>query len=588
MCKNSGPAASNELTLLDAILKQRQTERPVSLRDDEAFEVFAAEQALLGKDLSPDEIAEGIVGSGNDGGIDAIYVFAGDALIADDSDVIGADFQPTNTPRGIQLELWLVQAKRETSFSESAIEKLSDSAARLLKIDSLESDLLELYSPSVVTRTGYFRKALQALAIRHPKVAIRFVYATRGRKVDINNKVAIKANNLEHRLANIVPGGEGSVEFLDATDLYRRVSTIPSYTSQLTYLESSTSERSHIALVRLRDYIKFLRNDDDSLKRHIFDWNVRDYQGDVEVNKEIKSSLRDPGGPDFWWLNNGITVVCSKASVISKTYTLDSVQIVNGLQTSHAIFKELSEVDSDHPALDRSVLVRILVTGDDRETRDRVIRATNRQTAVPAASLRATDDIQRSIEDYFFLNSWYYDRRKGFHRNNNRSPERIVSIQLLAQAVMAMGLCRPDDSRARPSSLLKRDEDYLKVFSNDIPLSVYLWLARTQKQIDAYLLSERAGVTAQQRTNFRFHLSMLCACDLVGRKIHNPRELVSVANADKIIEDGILVYWLRFLLEAFSEFSLTSFDTDDKVAKGSDFVFFLLNRFESNRHEKSS
>jgi hypothetical protein len=80
---------------------------------------------------------------------------------------------------------------------------------------------------------------------------------------------------------------------------------------------------------------------------------------------------------------------------------------------------------------------------------------------------------------------WFYDRRKNFYRNNGKSPDRVVSIPLLAQAVMAMGLSRPDNSRARPSSLLKRDEDYKIIFSSSVPLPIYLWLAKSQKVVDA-------------------------------------------------------------------------------------------------------
>ncbi|MCY1142345.1 AIPR family protein [Actinoplanes sp. Pm04-4] len=141
-------------------------------------------------------------------------------------------------------------------------------------------------------------------------------------------------------------------------------------------------------------------------------------------------------------MNNGVTIVCSKATAVGKTYSLDDVQVVNGLQSSHTIFNVLRSAAADHPALDRSILVRILVTGNDAATRDLVIRATNRQTSVPAASLRATDDVQRDIEAFFLGQDWYYDRRKNFYRNMGRSAERIVSISLLAQAVMAMGLSR--------------------------------------------------------------------------------------------------------------------------------------------------
>ncbi len=65
-----------------------------------------------------------------------------------------------------------------------------------------------------------------------------------------------------------------------------------------------------IALIRLKDYLTFITNPETSdLLDHLFDSNVRDYQGDVEVNREIRESLENPGKEEFWWLNNGITVV---------------------------------------------------------------------------------------------------------------------------------------------------------------------------------------------------------------------------------------------------------------------------------------
>jgi hypothetical protein len=569
--------SNNEQVLLDQVLQQRQNERTTPIKDDDAFELFACEQALRDRDLSPDEIADGVVGGGNDGGLDGIYVFLGDVLLSEDSDVLQADFVPGTIPQGPRLELWMVQAKREASFSETAIEKVADSCRRLLSLAEDDADLELLYDTSVVTRSGFFRRALRALATRHPKVEIHFVYATRGRSDEVNTKVEIKGRDLVRQFEAVMRGASGHVEFLGAAELWQKANAHPSYTLQLTYQEAATSGDSHLALVRLRDYLKFLSDEQGELRRHIFDWNVRDYQGDVEVNKEIRASLGDPEGPEFWWLNNGVTVVCSLATAVGKTYALEDVQVVNGLQTSQTVFNVLRSVDAEHTALDRSVLVRILQTRDPA-TRDRVIRATNRQTSVPAASLRATDQIQRDIESFFLSHGWFYDRRKNYYRNNGKSAERIVGIPLLAQAVMAMGLSRPDDSRARPSSLLKRDDDYKKIFSSRVPLGVYLWLAQSQKAVDAFLLSETAGVTTQERTNLRFHLSMIAAARLVGAQVHNPAQLKAVGVARIPIEQADLEACLRVLRDSFTARADETGDGPDKIAKGPDFVDFLLTR----------
>lgn len=569
--------ANNELVLLDQVLKQRQDDRPTPIKDDDAFELFACEQALGERDVSTDEVAGGVVGGGNDGGLDGVYVFLSDVLLAEDSDLLQDKFVPAKIPTRSRLELWMVQAKRETSFSESAIEKVADSCRRLLSLNENESELGELYSTAVVTRTGFFRRALRVLAARHPQVVIRFIYATRGEVDTINTKVVIKAQDLRRQFAEVVSGAEGFVDFLGAAELWQRATAHPSYTMQLTYQENATSGNSHVALVRLRDYLKFLTDEHGGIRRHIFDWNVRDYQGDVEVNKEIRQSLEDPAGPEFWWLNNGITVISSRVTVIGKTYALDDVQVVNGLQTSHTVFDVLRGAPEDHSALDRAVLVRILVT-DDALTRDRVIRATNRQTSVPAASLRATDEIQRDIEAFFLPHGWFYDRRKNYYRNNGKSVERIVSIPLLAQAIMAMGLSRPDNSRARPSSLLKRDDDYRKIFSRDTALDVYLWMAQSQKTVDSFLLSEEAGVTPQERTNLRFHLSMIAAARLHEARVYNPAQLQTIAADSTPIAEADLAVCLTLLQESLGARVDETGDGPDKIVKGPAFVDVLLER----------
>jgi hypothetical protein len=567
--------ADNELVLLDQALADWQAGLEAPMSDDRAFEVLSCTQVLHDLDLSSDEISDGVVGGGNDGAIDGIYVFLGDALLAEDSDVFQDEYTANKLPVGTTLSLFLVQAKRSESFTETAVDLVADSTKRLLDLSESEDDLATLYSPEVLARIALFRTALRKFGGRHLKVRIAFYYTTRGSTDGINTKVLKKARDLESQFDKVIVKAEGSVEFLGAKELWDRHSTLPSYTLGLTCEEYSTSGNSHVALVTLRDYLAFLRDESGALRRHIFDWNVRDYQGDVEVNREIRRSVLEADLPEFWWLNNGVTIVCSEASITSKTFWLDDVQVVNGLQTSQTIYHALAGESDDHPALAQKVLVRILMTGDDKRTRDQVIRATNRQTSVPAASLRATDEIQRKIEAFFLSHDWYYDRRKNYYRNQGKPVGRIVGIPLLAQAVMAMGLGEPDNSRARPSSLLKRDADYRRVFDPSLQLSVYLWLAKSQRTVDAFLLTDAAGLTGSERTNVRFHLSMLAVAALYGSRVYSPSQLVGLASDDAVLDDDLLLLCLNELRMRLEAFAAGEGDSPDKVSKGPEFVTHL-------------
>lgn len=49
------------------------------------------------------------------------------------------------------------------------------------------------------------------------------------------------------------------------------------------------------------------------LLEYLFESNVRDYEGDVEVNEQIRETLHNQNDKaEFWWLNNGITILAAK------------------------------------------------------------------------------------------------------------------------------------------------------------------------------------------------------------------------------------------------------------------------------------
>src|SRR5262245_66286648 len=58
-----------------------------TLSNSDAFERFCIRQILKDADLSGEEIESGILGGGDDGGIDAMYFFVNRVLIQDQSDV---------------------------------------------------------------------------------------------------------------------------------------------------------------------------------------------------------------------------------------------------------------------------------------------------------------------------------------------------------------------------------------------------------------------------------------------------------------------------------------------------------------------
>ncbi|WP_175472433.1 AIPR family protein [Curtobacterium sp. MCBA15_009] len=523
---------SNERNLIDHLTQEAQASRAVPYPDDIAFELFAAETMLRDRNLSEEEIESGRIGGGKDGGIDAVYTFVDDALLDEDWTMFDQDAPASKIRKGVELECVFIQAKREESFTETAFDKAESSLRRLLSLESTDAELLVLYSAELIGRVRLFTEAWKKLLTRSPKISLQFAYVTRGETETAGPPVVMKANDLRKLLEECVPNASARVDLVGASQLWERASTTPEYDLQIQFDDYVTRGQSYAGLVTLNNYHKFLSDEAGNLRPHIFDWNVRDFQGDVTVNREIQRSLETVNGDDFWWLNNGVTILCSKAVIGGgKTFTLEGVQIVNGMQTSHRIHTAVSSsVEGDGFEGDRAVQVRVIETQDEA-ARDRIIRATNSQTKVPDASLHATEEIHRQIEAHFLANGWFYDRRKNFYKNHGKPSDKIIGIPALGQSIMAIGLSRPNDARARPTTILNAENDYNSIFDSSLPLSVYLWVARVQKMVDQLLLSEP---DAALRANFRYYVSLYWATARFGARIYSPKQLVELSRAGEV------------------------------------------------------
>jgi AIPR protein len=511
--------AKNDVVLLDKVLEAKRSVAPSELRDDEYFELFSADQVLKEYDLSTDELLEGLAGGGDDGGVDGVYTFSDGKLLEEEPELASAR-------DGIELNLVVLQSKRSESFGEKAIQLIEDTLGDLLDLSKTREELEKsgLYSNALITRAEIFRSALTQVANRRPQVSIMVAYTSKGDTGDISPKVSERAKRLEHQIIDAISGATAKVEFYGARELHQLSQRTRSSRLELAFEGTlPDEENSYVALVALEDYCAFLRDDNGALRRYIFDGNVRDFQGDVEVNKAIADSLNDATAPQFWWLNNGVTILASGVSTVGKRLYLDDPQIVNGLQTSVVIHETFSgEIEKSG----RRVLVRI-IDESDAGTRDRIIRSTNSQTAVSTASLRATDELQREIETFFLHEGWFYDRRKNYWKNEGKPAEQIVQITYLAQAVLAICLCDPSSARARPSSLLKADVDYDRIFARDRSHEIYLWAAQTQKTVDAFLRAE-GDVTQEEITNLKYHLSTMLVTEALGHRA-NPKKADDVA-----------------------------------------------------------
>ena len=179
--------------------------------------------------------------------------------------------------------------------------------------------------------------------------------------------------------------------------------------------------------------------------------NVRRFLGHTNrINTEIRDTLLDPNrSPNFYFYNNGITVICDRFDFNALQRSdhqvrLRNLQIVNGGQTCKTIHQTLS--DNRACGGESSVLIRIYQLPDEsREVVGDITRATNSQSPVDLRDLRSNDELQRALALGIEQLGYVYKR----HRDDSGVAADTVTSGMVAEAVLAVWRERPHQAKFR-------------------------------------------------------------------------------------------------------------------------------------------
>jgi len=199
----------------------------------------------------------------------------------------------------------------------------------------------------------------------------------------------------------------------------------------------------------------------------IFDLNVRPYYGSGgKVNKEIWSTCTDDQSSRFWFLNNGVTMVCDSFDFNSDPdapqIKVLNAQIVNGCQTTVTL-REAYEKNQLRE--DTKVLLRIYST-DNPNLVERITLTTNNQNKITDRDLRANDPVQRDIEKIMHDKyQYFYERKNKQHRHLRGSDKKkVVHSPKAAQAYLAIVRFKPANARGYLNAIWS--DFYTEIFEN--------------------------------------------------------------------------------------------------------------------------
>jgi len=181
--------------------------------------------------------------------------------------------------------------------------------------------------------------------------------------------------------------------------------------------------------------------------------NIRRYLGlhGNRVNEGIRATLQSAQPENFYFFNNGLTIICDHFkynALQGSNYQVqaDNLQIVNGAQTCMTIYKTLAEMGRQGTPLpmNASVLVRLYELPKDKE--DVVLQIThaaNSQNPVDLKDLRSNDQIQLQLESSIESLGFHYRRKRA------DTPTRPVDVTaaVAAEALLAVWRHRPHQAK---------------------------------------------------------------------------------------------------------------------------------------------
>lgn len=517
--------AKNDVVLIDSLLQQMHTMAPAA-DVGEHFERFVLEQILKNFDLSKEEVDFGWTDGSHDGGIDGFYVLINGRLLTDPT-----DFSWPKT--GAEIHVFLITCKHHATFQQGPLDALLASTQELFDLSKTNSELAGKYSGDIKRCRDMFFAAFQQLSLYRPELKFSLIYASRGDTFHLGESISARARQLEDLFNQYFSASTASFTVLGATELVELHREVKSFALDLPVQECLTAgQEGYVVLARLRDYTTFVQDDKGALRRYLFDSNVRAFLGTNLVNTDISETLGNSVGPNFWWLNNGVTILATSASLVGKMLKLRDIQIVNGLQTTESIHRHFAQAP-DTTSESRSVLVKVIVSQDE-SVRDQVIRATNNQSTVEPAALHATDRIQRNIEDILLRNDWYYERRTNFYRNEGRPETRIISPLELATGSVALLLKNCVKSSKLRQKSLREANAYNTVYSEDFPLDVWPPVAALIRSAEnAITRAHRARGVFQGNylSAWRGPLAFVAAARIAGSFKFTHRDVASIKAA---------------------------------------------------------
>lgn len=495
----------------------KKTHALLNTKDDRVFELFVNDAILRSHqpdiNISDDILLEECsVGGANDMGIDGLAIKVNGCFVSTCQDID----ELIELNKQISIEFIFIQSKNKDKLDSGEYGKFADGIVDFLsvkhyephneKIDALLQLKNYLFSDEIILRWK-----------NNPIVRVYYVFFGQSRE---NEHFNAKIAKLKQDILNLQSYSATYHKIIDSTELKKicgenenSFSFVINVVDDFGLDEVMGVDNSRIVLLSACELIKMITTDEQLLRQSLFTDNVRDFQGNTDINSEIMRTIQTVPN-NFALLNNGITIVCTKMLVSSRKITLFNPQIVNGCQTCNVLY------DASIQGLDLSkvsLLAKIIATEKDDVT-SAVIRGTNSQNVVYGEAFESTRDFHKNLEEFFIftqenenIDKIYYERRsRQYNRDVNISPDRIVGLKVLTQGFVSVFMQAPHFGTSHEAILLKKYKNSIYVDGQSFSpyYTVALMLLNFEKL-------KRLGKIDKSYDNFKHHI-LLISSELIA------------------------------------------------------------------------
>lgn len=390
------------------------------------------------------------VGGQNDMGIDGIAIKVNGVFVTTTQEIDSIiDYNHT-----ISVEFIFIQSKFKDKTDSGEFAKFADGVYDFLCDAHYEphNDKIE----SLITLKNYiFSDAIMPTWKDAP--IVRTFYVIFG-EWNENVHIDAKVKSLEEKIYKLNDYGKVSHKNYGASDIntiydenQNNFNTVINVLGTLEFEEVSGISNSQAILCSAEEFSKLLVTKEGEIRKTLFTDNVRDYQGNTQINQNMLTTIEnDP--KLFLLLNNGITIVCNKLVSSNRKITITDPQIVNGCQTSNVIY---AAYKANIDLKDVFLLVKIIATEESRITNE-IVRGTNSQNPVFSETFEITREFHKHLEEFIDSiqvditkadDKIYYERRsKQYETNLLVKKYRTFSMDTLAHSTLSCFMQAPHDS----------------------------------------------------------------------------------------------------------------------------------------------